>query len=327
MTQFARATVLALLLGLTTRSALAETPMSAVQQEAARLFEEAMRHYDQGDLAGAIVKLRAAQHAAPHPRVLYNLAQILDTTGRRAEAYRAFEEYLSTSEASEDATRRTAIERRLQDLKPDLAWVEVRSSATNATIRIDDEPSSGPLWLDPGEHDVEVEAAGYRSEAFKLQAVSGRSQQFVVQLARDAALSPAPPARSEAPAFVQHLTKRAPLVRPHRSGSVAPGLLVAGAALAGGALALRMINASSRTDWANKNAALDGVPAAGRDDGYWKSRADNAALARHISFVDGVDFGLLVGASVLVGSGVALWLTTPKSDTKSSGMIVWSGTY
>src|SRR4051812_20268290 len=63
--------------------------------KAAELFQEALRDYDRGDLETAIAKLRQAQAAAPHPTVLYNLAQFLEVAGHRAEAVRCFEQYLT----------------------------------------------------------------------------------------------------------------------------------------------------------------------------------------------------------------------------------------
>lgn len=287
---------------------------------AAQLFEKAMRDYDQGDLAAAIEELRAAQRAAPRPEVLYDLAQILEAAGHRAEAYRTFQEYLTTSAESVAAGRRHAVETKLNELRSQLASVEVRCTPADATVRIDRELTV-PSLVDPGEHRVEVSALGFEPEAFQFQALAGDSLQLVLRLNPQAPPQFAP--NTAAPRQRASAPTSAP--GPARKRGWAPVLLVVGATLASGALVSELLNSSRRSDWRSQNAALDSVPASARDDTYWRARADNSARARSIRYLDGVELGLLLGAGAFAGTGLGFWFTESRSDPKTALGFTWSG--
>lgn len=319
MSQLACALGLGLALFLAASAGLAaDTPASPA--EAAKLFEAAMRDYDQGNLTAAIDELRAAQRAAPRPEVLYNLAQLLDAAGRRAEAHRTFEEYLTVASEKIDPARRRAIEAKLLVLKKQLVPVEVTCNPAGASIHIDGEPTVPPLLVEPGDHPIEVSAPGFAPETFMLQARHGESPQVFVRLAPEVKPPVSRPHRMASRRVPPTLAP--PQVRPPRSWP--PALLAAGATLTAGALVSHLLNSSRRDDWQAESTQLNAVPGPARDDAYWKARAQNSARARSIRYVDGIELGLLLGAGTFAGTGLTLWLTSRRDDTQSALGFLWS---
>jgi hypothetical protein len=284
------------------------------QARAARLFQEALRDYDRGEVASAIAKLEQAQATAPHPTVLYNLAQVLEAAGRNLDARRTFERYLAQLAPGVDPERERAVRAKIVALGQRLASLRIQVSPRQSAVRLDErpfDPATDP-FVEPGPHRVEVTLSGFEPLRVDLHAVAGEAQHLVLQLRPLAPPLPPPGPTGAVPKpralpLLPNPSASANAVRTWGVISVASGLT-----LAAGAAVLHVVNASRAGDWERKDRQLDAVPGSQRNDAYWQGRADNAELARSVRHWDGLELGLFVGAGLLAATGAGMWLTAPR---------------
>lgn len=132
------------------------------QTEAARLYDEAVQRFEDGDLAGALDLFHRVYELAPNPLVLFNLAVTERKLSRLTEAVRTFKRYL----ASGAPEKRREVERALEEIERDDALIDVRAEGPpGATLLVDGRaegvtPLDGPLWVAPGHHLVRLVRAG-----------------------------------------------------------------------------------------------------------------------------------------------------------------------
>ena len=115
--------------------------------EAARLFEEAERAYNDGELTHAVELLERAHATYPEPVLLYNLARAHEDLGHFEQAVSYYEQYL---EQQPDTRDRGAIERRLGTLRDQIALEErggTEEQPTAAATPPADGPSPLPPWI------------------------------------------------------------------------------------------------------------------------------------------------------------------------------------
>jgi tetratricopeptide (TPR) repeat protein len=293
---------------------------SEAQAAAARLFEEAMSDYDRNDLASAIEKLRAAQLAAPHPRVLFNLAQLLEAVGRRAEAFEHFEAYLTIAGEQLDEQRRSVVRAKLKELEAKLSRLRVEAQPPVAALFVDDVPieTSSETLLDPGSHSIRAAAPGFRAANVTVNAREGEAQRILLALVPETSPTPKPTpstvvSRSDqrqASSSTSELVQR-PSFGSRRWAVV---LLGSGTALLAAGAVTQVASSMRSHDWQARDQRLNATPASSRGDAYWQARADNANLARSIRHLDGLGLGLLVGAGAFLTLGAGMWVTTTPSN-------------
>jgi hypothetical protein len=294
-------------------------PPADPQTNAAKLFEEAMNDYDREDISSAIEKLQKAQLIAPHPKVVYNLAQFLELVGHRADAYRHFQQYLVLAGDQVDEPRRSAVQAKLSELESRLGRLRVETRPAGATLLVDDKPfqTSSEWLIDAGLHSIRATAPSFQPAELTVTVGAGERQQVLVNLAPAIDLRPVPRSRDViAESRRQPLSHPVPDVPPRAASHPwATVLLGSGSALLAGSITAHLARSARNDDWEKTALRLDAVPASARSDAYWAARADNANLARSIRHLDGLRLGLLVGAGTLFVAGAGVWLTsTPSRD-------------
>lgn len=181
-------------------------------------LEAAKRYFDAGSQAyrksrydAAIAAFDEAYRIAPRPALAFSLAQALrlqyyvDRDARKlVRAIELYQRYLA--EEPDGRRRQDAVDhlstlepillgmeqqRRLEALRaaPQATQLMVATEVEDATARVDDgPPKAAPLVVEvePGEHEVRIEAVGYETQVSRVQAVQGR---LVVV---DAPLTPLP---------------------------------------------------------------------------------------------------------------------------------------
>ncbi|MBN1771632.1 MAG: PEGA domain-containing protein [Deltaproteobacteria bacterium] len=125
--------------------------------EAQRLFESGVAASTAGDAAGAAEAFERSHALFPHPGTLKNLAASLETAGRAAESWRAWNELLDRYGAVISEAARAEAQARAAALDQRLARVVVTSNPAGAQLEVDDRPAGtaspdAPLRLEPGEH-------------------------------------------------------------------------------------------------------------------------------------------------------------------------------
>ena len=138
-----------------------DPPPDAAMVEAGERFDRGVRYYDDGDFGAALAEFLRAYELTGNWVVLYNLGQVSQRMGRRADALRYFERYLAEGGPAIDEIegRRVEVETNLASLRERLALLEVAVDVEGAEVLVDDEivgtaPLGEPLVLDPGPHVV-----------------------------------------------------------------------------------------------------------------------------------------------------------------------------
>jgi tetratricopeptide (TPR) repeat protein len=298
--------------------ALAESPAaSSPTPEAARLFDEAIVAYDQGQLSLAIDKLQVAYGMAPSQRVLYNLAQFQEAAGRRAAAFDTFEEYLAKYGSALPPGREEAVRLKLVELRSRVTRLIVSVEPANAELQLDGALGPLPSTLEPGLHKLQATAPGFRTSVVTLKAEGGDTAQILLALAIDSPPTDTGPAVAATQRPSPMLPREVP---PTKGRHFAPIVLSAAAALAGGAIATHVVAANRKSTWEGENRRLNDVDAGERDDDYWKARAENAARARSIRHLEGLELGLFVGAAAAATAGVGVWIANAGHPRAAAGV-------
>jgi hypothetical protein len=149
---------LGLAAGAVPRPAFAQSPppTDEARREAAKAFTEGTRAFAAQDYELAARRFDEADHLAPHPNAVWNLARALEHAGHAARAADAYARYLR--EAPPDAHDRDAATHALDQLEPTLLRIDVRAPGFDAVL-VDDRPVEGSsAYEDPGHHVVEGHA-------------------------------------------------------------------------------------------------------------------------------------------------------------------------
>ncbi len=177
--------------------ALTPAPLAAQEGEARLLFERGNQHLAAGMRARGRRRTRELEQALDAyvgvlrlggrtRNVVFNLALTLQELGREREAFNYYAEYLSSFDLS--AEDRAEGERRLEAIRPRVAVLEIATEPAGAAVRIDrrDLPTRGetPLTLavEPGEHTVILQRAGFEEATAPATATVGQSARVQVAL-------------------------------------------------------------------------------------------------------------------------------------------------
>lgn len=157
------------------------------QKTAKDHFDRGVELSKKGDHEGALVEFRAAYEAEPHYKVKYNIGVSLYKLNRYLESKEELETYLSEGGSEIPEETRTEIKAILFEIMTYIGTLEIVCDIDGAEVRLDGlpvgtTPLSGPLQLDVGEHEVEVEAEGYAVFSRAVSVPGGTVTQLEVTL-------------------------------------------------------------------------------------------------------------------------------------------------
>jgi hypothetical protein len=161
------------------------TPNELLQKEADRHFKSGVALYREAKYADALAEFERAYEIAPHPLVLFNIAECHRELLHYAEAVTSYRQFLSDGKTRVPAARLATAQAELDALLTLIARVTVTitPAGEGAVLLLDgtelDRPVM-PLVLPPGEHRLIARAAGRRDAARTLQLRAGDS--LAVQL-------------------------------------------------------------------------------------------------------------------------------------------------
>ena len=161
------------------------TPDELLQKEADRHFKSGVALYRDAKYAEALDEFERAYEIAPHPLVLFNIAECHRDLLHYAEAVASYRRFLVEGNGRVPAARLAAAQAELDALIALIARVTVTivPASEDAVLILDgrelDRPVM-PLILPPGEHRLIARAAGRRDAARTLQLSAGDS--LAVQL-------------------------------------------------------------------------------------------------------------------------------------------------
>jgi hypothetical protein len=117
-----------------------------------------------GDAAGALRRYREAYDIFQSAKLFFNIGRCEEALAQRAAAMRDLSRFLREAEGADPLVRAEAQER-VTALGAALVAVDLSRVPANAAIRVDGQPAGltplgGPLWLEPGAHQLSVESPG-----------------------------------------------------------------------------------------------------------------------------------------------------------------------
>ena len=300
-------------------AALAQSASAKPAAEA--LFEEGRRLIAEGKILEACPKFADSQQLDASSGTLLNLANCYEKLGRTASAWATYKEAASLASANGRADHLAVAQKRAEALAPKLSRVTVKvtTPVDGLEIKRDGVSVTRAEWglaipIDPGPHNFEVSAAGYKSWGGSIQVAPDGSTTALVIPALEAIVvaAPAPPpgAPSDATATQAPVeTKPASDTathdgpRPQRTVGLVVGAVGVVAMGVGGGIGLA---AKSKYDGSLASCPVDKDRCTA--DGVTQ-RNDARALGNAATVL------VAVGAAAVVG-GVVLWLTAPEGKTK-----------
>ena len=183
-----RATVTALLLGITSLGLVSPARAEATDAAAAEvLFREGRKAADQGDHVTACTKFRESNRLDPALGTRFNIADCEEKQGNLATAWTLFKEVGERLPALDD--RRAIARQRAERLEPRIPRLSLRLSASApASSRVfRDAVELGPaslgvaLPLDPGQHEVVVRAPGRSDRRYIVELAEADRQALEVE--------------------------------------------------------------------------------------------------------------------------------------------------
>lgn len=315
---------------------------SSDQKAAAEmLFNDARRAMDAGQYTGACAKLEQSQDIDPSVGTLGWLARCYEKLGKTATAWATYRSASSFAQQRGDTGRKALADERASALEPVLSRLELDTSAVaqlaGIAIARNGEPVARALWdapfpVDPGEHRFEVSAPGYGTASLAVSVSAAGSQQTIriPALVRTPDLADAENAKATPSSIDAGKPTSAPPPPPAAPVSVSSGVRDAGSGMSAQAIAgltAGGLGVAGLTVGAiflvKRNSSLEArdssCPAAPRGDCPSESKrleyeahqedAKGSATTSSVAFIAG---------AALIGAGAVLWLTAPRSSSKTN---------
>jgi hypothetical protein len=155
--------------------------------EAKKAHEEALKLFDAGDFAAALVLFQKAYDLAPSYRILYNIGRASRHTKDYKRSLLAFELYLKDGADELPEERRAEVEGFVRELKGLVGTLEIRVNAEGAKVYVDDvavgtSPLSTPVLVNAGPRRVKAVRQGTPPVVQNVDVVGGEAQSVSLEL-------------------------------------------------------------------------------------------------------------------------------------------------
>lgn len=166
----------------------------AAISQAAEHFRAGLRYVRRRRWQDALQEFDASLALQSTDVALYNRAQCLDLLGRSAEAMNAYDQYLRRYGNDIDRRRQREVDGFMTKLRARVGHLTITvEEPEGALVELDGaeiaaEARSSPIYLDPGDHRVEVRAEGF--EPFSRQVSLGAGQELEVRASLERAGPP-----------------------------------------------------------------------------------------------------------------------------------------
>jgi hypothetical protein len=301
------APLLALTLLASSVTARAEDP--ARERERATLYQQGVDLAAAGNWAQAVERFKRVVELRASTKALYTLGEAQEHLGQLAAAKRSYRASLDAARAGAAKDVVDLAGAALGKLEGRVPQVTVRLDAataahggdTRASIDGHGVPIGAASDVDPGDHEVRVEATGAAPFVHTVHAVEGQQQDVAATLAWST-VAPPPP---EAP----------PMAAGENSSAASPlvPLVVGGVGLAAGVTGL-VVRLTGQSDYDTAAAKCHG--------GVCPSQADaNAGNDARGRMILGTTF-LGIGAAVVAGAAVYWFVSRRPSSQVQAGALV-----
>jgi tetratricopeptide (TPR) repeat protein len=170
------------------------------RQQSREQFELGVRALEDGRPGEALASFESAYALYPHWSTWYNIALCQRALGRPREMLLALERFLEGGADAIDQEQRATVATLLREGEQKVARVHLSVHPAGGEVTLDGErvATGRALRVNPGDHVLQVRAAGHETATRAFRAPSGEQVRLTLSLAPIAVRS-APPARPPAP--------------------------------------------------------------------------------------------------------------------------------
>lgn len=158
-------------------------------QERAKIeFDEAAQHVRLGSYEQALAAFQRSHKMHPNPDALFNIAMCYKALSRYGAAYLAFEQYLDSALTQDhDIRYRVSAEQAIDELRQRVSQIRVSPSIQQTAVRVDGDvveilSHSGTIVVDPGVHEIAIEAEGFVPFTTKIDCPEGTVLELATQM-------------------------------------------------------------------------------------------------------------------------------------------------
>jgi tetratricopeptide (TPR) repeat protein len=155
--------VIALLLGMLSWAAVAGAQAS--QEEYQQLVQQGLHEYEVGNFVEAKVFFQRAHRLSPSARTLRGLGMVSYELRRYVEAVEFLKQALASEERPLTADMQQEVTQLLRQALTFVTWLDLSVSPQQAEVHVDargvSREADGRIMLDPGSHELLIEAPGY----------------------------------------------------------------------------------------------------------------------------------------------------------------------
>jgi tetratricopeptide (TPR) repeat protein len=169
---------------------------STVRAESRVEFAAGVAALEGGRARDALSHFEEAERLYPHYATAYNIGLCHRALGHPLEAAAAFQRYLAGAENDIPAAQFDAVAALIKEAETKIAKLTVRVTPADAALTVDGAGAqpAAMIRLNPGDHRVEVRAAGYSTATRVVRLASGKSSTVEIALSlEDAARAPRGP--------------------------------------------------------------------------------------------------------------------------------------
>jgi hypothetical protein len=280
---------------------------AGAEDEARAQFDTGVELFEAGKFEQAAVSFARAYELKPSFRILYNIGQVENELGHFAKALDAYTRYLAEGGDQIEQARLDQVRVEVARLNKLVGMISVDGAPPGATVFVDERrsgttPLPGPIFVDLGEHQVQVKH-GKDELHSEIVTVAG-GQQVAVKLEAGADPGAPPPGDGIADAVGPGTAEPTPAAKPKRVWTwIAFG--VGGAAAIGGAITGGLT--LSRAEELKSECGGDACPS---------TSADALDSARSLGNATDV---LIAVAAVGIAAGVVLYFVEPRRGDREDG--------
>jgi hypothetical protein len=156
------------------------------REQARDKMAEGVRLLSARDFAKALARFNEAYVLFPSPKLHYNRGLALNGLGRRADAFVSFSRFVNeTKDPSPEYLKHA--NRELERLKGLIGFLEISTETAGAEVRVDAErvgvtPLANALPVEPGAHDVSLQAPGFGDTVQRVSIAAGERVKVKVDL-------------------------------------------------------------------------------------------------------------------------------------------------
>lgn len=291
-------------------------------------FDRGVAAFEQKRFGDADKEFREAYELSPAFAVLYNIGQVSVALGDSVAAVDAFEKFLEQGGNAIDEERRQTVLAELNKQRSKIGRIAVNSNPPGVEIRIDGKfvgktPLQGNVRVSSGRHSIVALMDGYQAQAREMDVAPGALVELNLTLT-SASSSQAPSAASSANQVQasrnstepgQHTTINVAVNQADHGTSAGSGQRTAAYVLGGlgfGLIAVGTYFAISGASQASDAKRRVNDAQTGSEWDLAKGDFDDAKSRNQLGLI-----GMGIGTAALAG-GVVVFLTAPKSETKSA---------